>query len=278
MADTRRWTIIAEFEIPSEPGNERTASERIGEIAAHFDVPALRREQLAFAVGEAVLNAIEHGNASRPEIPVRVTVAASADDLAVRVADQGNTNAAIRLERPDLERKLAGLQSPRGWGLFLIDQLVDELRISETGAGHTVELIFHLAPGAQRGRLDDATGGSMVPSNVTMKARPAGEGTAVIDISGEVSSFAEAELMRAYGEAATDGTKTVILNFTDVDYINSSGIGLLVTLLIRADRNGQRLLAYGLGEHYRRIFELTRLNEAIGVLDDEAAALQEAQA
>jgi len=60
--------------------------------------------------------------------------------------------------------------------------------------------------------------------------------------------------------------------------MNSSGIGLLVTLLIRINRQRQRMLAYGLSEHYRHIFELTRLNEAIGVYDDEAAAVAAASA
>jgi anti-sigma B factor antagonist len=60
--------------------------------------------------------------------------------------------------------------------------------------------------------------------------------------------------------------------------MNSSGIGLLVTILIRAKRQGQRLLAYGLNEHYRHIFELTRLNEAIGLYDSEADALAAAKA
>jgi anti-sigma B factor antagonist len=64
-----------------------------------------------------------------------------------------------------------------------------------------------------------------------------------------------------------------VLNFTGLEYMNSSGIGLLVTLMVRANRNHQRLLAYGLTEHYRQIFELTRLDEAIGIHDDEAAAL-----
>ena len=54
-----------------------------------------------------------------------------------------------------------------------------------------------------------------------------------------------------------------MLDFGGLEYMNSSGIGLLVTLLVRANRNQQRLLAYGLSEHYRQIFELTRLDEAI---------------
>lgn len=55
--------------------------------------------------------------------------------------------------------------------------------------------------------------------------------------------------------------------------MNSGGIGRLVTLLIRAKRQGQRMLAVGLSDHYRQIFDLTRLNEAFGVYSDEAAAM-----
>ena len=80
-------------------------------------------------------------------------------------------------------------------------------------------------------------------------------------------------LTGAYESAATDGTTTVILNFTGLEYMNSSGIGLLVTLLVRAQRSKQSLAAVGLNDHYREIFELTRLDEAISVYEDEAAAL-----
>ena len=95
----------------------------------------------------------------------------------------------------------------------------------------------------------------------------------VIDIQGDLSSFAENALMDAYAQAASPTTQVIILNFAALDYMNSSGIGLLVTLLIRVNRQGQRLLACGLSDHYRRIFELTRLNEAITIYPDEASAL-----
>ena len=71
----------------------------------------------------------------------------------------------------------------------------------------------------------------------------------------------------------SSGAKTLILNFERMEYMNSSGIGLLVTLLIRVQRQGQRLVAFGLTEHYRQIFELTRLNEAITLYESESAAL-----
>lgn len=95
----------------------------------------------------------------------------------------------------------------------------------------------------------------------------------VIDIHGDITAQAEESLMAAYSQASQGNTKTIILNFEGLDYMNSSGIGLLVTMLIRVQRQKQRLLAFGLSEHYQQIFELTRLNEAIAIYDDETAAV-----
>jgi len=99
------------------------------------------------------------------------------------------------------------------------------------------------------------------------------DGVAVLDIQGDITSASEDALGEAYAEAAEGGTRAVALNFTGLEYMNSGGIGLLVTLLVRANRAKQKLLAYGLTEHYRQIFELTRLDEAIGIYDTEAEAL-----
>jgi anti-sigma B factor antagonist len=113
----------------------------------------------------------------------------------------------------------------------------------------------------------------MSKANVTMNVRKAGDSVSIVDIQGEISAFAENILMDAYTQANAGGAHAIILNFSGLDYMNSSGIGLLVTLLIRANRQKQSLLAYGLSEHYRQIFELTRLNEAIRIYSSEAAAL-----
>lgn len=109
--------------------------------------------------------------------------------------------------------------------------------------------------------------------NVTMTVRKAGESASIVDIRGEVSSAAENALGDAYTQANTGGVRAIILNFRDMEYMNSGGIGLLVTLLIRVNRQGQQLMAFGLSEHYQHIFELTRLNEAIRIYESEAEAL-----
>ncbi len=113
----------------------------------------------------------------------------------------------------------------------------------------------------------------MPQANVVMNVRQLSPIASVIDIQGEVTAFAEKVLMEAYTEASTPTTRSIILNFSELEYMNSSGIGLIVTLLIRVNRQKQRLLAYGLNEHYRHIFELTRLNDAIRLYDSEAEAL-----
>jgi len=101
--------------------------------------------------------------------------------------------------------------------------------------------------------------------------RPEGSNVTVIDVVGEITAASEPVLMEAFATAAR--ARAVVLNFTGLDYMNSSGIGLLVTLLIRARRNNQALRACGLSDHYRQILALTRLDEAIAIFETEAAAI-----
>ena len=93
----------------------------------------------------------------------------------------------------------------------------------------------------------------------------------IVDIKGDVTAGSEPVLMQAY-ESVGD-SKSIVLNFSELDYMNSGGIGLLVTLLVRANRQSQQLMAFGLSDHYRQIFELTRLDEAVGIHDSEKEAL-----
>jgi anti-sigma B factor antagonist len=117
----------------------------------------------------------------------------------------------------------------------------------------------------------------MSKANTMITVRKATDSASILDIQGEVTAFSENALMDAYTQASTDGVRSVILNFDGLEYMNSSGIGLLVTLLIRARRQGQRLLAFGLSEHYLHIFELTRLDDAIPIFEGESQALTAAQ-
>ena len=113
----------------------------------------------------------------------------------------------------------------------------------------------------------------MAPGTLTLDVRQPSGVTSIVDVQGDITSESEQKLMDAYNEASNDTTKAIVLNFSGLEYMNSGGIGLLVTLLVRAQRAGQRLHAIGLSEHYRQILALTRLDEAIGIHDDESAAL-----
>ena len=115
----------------------------------------------------------------------------------------------------------------------------------------------------------------MPEATATFEVRREGP-AAIVDISGDVTAGSESVLMSAYDEAGD--AKAIVLNFTDLSYMNSGGIGLLVTLLVRANRQSQQLLAFGLSDHYAQIFELTRLDEAVGIHDTESDALAAAGA
>lgn len=118
----------------------------------------------------------------------------------------------------------------------------------------------------------------MTQTDITADARKISDTTSIISVKGSLTAAAEHDLMDAYARASTDRTHAIVLDFDGLDYMNSGGIGLLVTLLVRANRQRQKLLAFGLSDHYRNIFDLTRLNEAIGIYDDETAALAAAGA
>ena len=113
----------------------------------------------------------------------------------------------------------------------------------------------------------------MTQETLSTTVRRVDGAVAILDIQGDITSASEDALGEAYAEGAEGGTRAVILNFSGLEYMNSGGIGLLVTLLVRANRAKQKLLAFGLTEHYRQIFELTRLDEAIGIYTSEAEAV-----
>jgi len=131
------------FALASEPGNERLAISRVAETASSAGISAERLERLKTAVAEATMNAIEHGNKNQAEIPVDVEIIQAGDEITVAISDQGGAptqDPAADAEEPDLVKKLAGAQRPRGWGLFLIRNMVDAMEVTIDGQRHTVWL------------------------------------------------------------------------------------------------------------------------------------------
>jgi anti-sigma regulatory factor (Ser/Thr protein kinase) len=136
--------VLAEFELPSEPGNEREAMRRVESAVADLGLDSARVERLKTAVAEATMNAMEHGNEYRPDRSVSIRVLRSAGTLRVQVSDHGGGGELPPHEAPDLEAKLEGRQRPRGWGLFLIESMVDEAHVTSGTDGHTLELALRL--------------------------------------------------------------------------------------------------------------------------------------
>src|SRR5215207_1046834 len=103
------------------------------------------------------------------------------------------------------------------------------------------------------------------------------DGVALIDLTGDVNSSAEAALKEAYAQATASGAGSVALNFERADYINSTGIALIVGLLAQARTNGVEMKAFGLSDHYREIFEITRLADFMTIADNEERAVSDAE-
>ena len=144
--------LLAEFDIPSQPGNERPAAARVlAALAeagpAQAGLPEARRQRLETAVAEATMNAMEHGNRYRADLPVHIRVLCSPARVVVRIDDHGGGTEIPKAEVPDLDAKLAGLQSPRGWGLFLIQNMVDEMNVSSDQEHHSIELVLNTKEG-----------------------------------------------------------------------------------------------------------------------------------
>ena len=136
---------LADFSVPSEPGNERLAMETVAETVKDLGFSGEELERLKTAVAEATMNAMEHGNHYRPEVPVELQVLATDHDLLVRITDRGSGPPPKEdADAPDLLAKLEGMQTPRGWGLFLIKSMVDEMNITGDEGHHMVELVVHI--------------------------------------------------------------------------------------------------------------------------------------
>lgn len=129
------------FAVPSESGNEREVMDRVAAIVGDV-LPPERLDALRTAVSETAMNAIEHGNRGRSQLPVEVAVRRTPDAVTVEVSDFGRGRLTDP-DLPDLDLKLAGLQTPRGWGLFLVQQLTDRVEELSDGDRHTVRLVMH---------------------------------------------------------------------------------------------------------------------------------------
>jgi serine phosphatase RsbU (regulator of sigma subunit)/anti-sigma regulatory factor (Ser/Thr protein kinase) len=134
-------SLTTGFSIPGEQGNERLAMDRVGAAVADLGIAPARLERLKTAVSEATMNAIEYGSQGRADVPVDVEIEATPDAVIVRITDRALSGAVPDdAETPDIDLKLAGAQKARGWGLFLIKNMVDSMDVTSDGSTQTVTL------------------------------------------------------------------------------------------------------------------------------------------
>ena len=136
-----------EISIPNKLGHERIAMACSASFAKIVGFRPERIEDLKTAVAEACINAMEHGNKNDPSARVIVTMHYNDHIFSVSVMDQGEglDNSNKPYEEPDIELKIQQLQTPRGLGIFLIKQLVDEVEFNQTtDEGHMVRMVFKI--------------------------------------------------------------------------------------------------------------------------------------
>ena len=132
---------VTAFRLPSQEGGEREAIRRLREILADVDLAPDRLDALSTAVGEAVMNAMEHAHGHDADKEVEVEVMVATERISVAITDQGGSDALLdTADEPDIDAKLRGDQTARGWGLFLVRSLVDEVHETGDGEQHTLTL------------------------------------------------------------------------------------------------------------------------------------------
>ena len=140
---------LLDVRLPGAIGNEREAMDQVAAAVAPLTLEPARLERLKTAVSEAAMNAIEYGSGGSPDVPVEIRVTATAKELRIAIVDRGlgGPIPGDDAEEPDIEAKLAGLQKPRGWGLFLIKHMVDRVEVTPGVDRQTVTLVVDLEGG-----------------------------------------------------------------------------------------------------------------------------------
>ncbi|MFC1855096.1 ATP-binding protein [Thermodesulfobacteriota bacterium] len=136
-------SINIELKIPSEFGYEKIAMSTVASIAGEFGFSADKIEDIKTALSEACINAIEHGNQLSEDKNVIVAFRVAKDALIIDVIDEGMSKGFKVEHTPDIKEKLAGEIETRGWGLFLIERLVDDVKVvNETGDASQLRMII----------------------------------------------------------------------------------------------------------------------------------------
>lgn len=138
-------TTSLELSVPSEIGNERYAMDFAEDVALEMGFPAEKIENLKIAVAEACLNAIEHGHKQNRNMKVLIDFTISDTQLEINVQDRGKKFKPETIEKPDLKEMLANKEAPkRGWGMYIIKNMVDEMEYLNAGTGTRLRMVVKL--------------------------------------------------------------------------------------------------------------------------------------
>jgi anti-anti-sigma factor len=100
------------------------------------------------------------------------------------------------------------------------------------------------------------------------------DGVSIIDLVGDVTTFAEEKINTAYAQVTEQGAKQILLNFRQNDYINSAGIAILIGIVTEVNRNNQKLAVSGLSQHFQKIFRMVGLAQYAEIYQDEDEAIK----
>lgn len=135
---------IHELHIPNELGSEKIVMEQVATLAKKIGFSNDRIEDLKTAVSEACLNAIEHGNEMNATTKVGISLSVNGTKMKVSVEDKGNGMRG-KMNEPNIDNKINGTETPRGWGIFLIKNLMDDIKFEpKADGGNVTTMIIHL--------------------------------------------------------------------------------------------------------------------------------------
>jgi len=139
----KQWEIHSEFSVPSLKHNELKVVDGVMKVINGLGISQEKASNLVTAVSEAAMNAIEHGNMNDPELDVDVQVWVNRRVIGISISDQGAGGRIMELEEPDLSEKLEFRQSPRGWGFYLIKNMIDRMELRYSGGRNTIDLYMY---------------------------------------------------------------------------------------------------------------------------------------
>ena len=266
-----------EVRLPSQLGYEKVAMSTAAAVAKLMGFREDRVEDLKTAVAEACINAIEHGNKLNEDLSVGVVLSAGINALEVKVIDDGKGLKTLP-PKPDIDKKIHGEEDPRGMGMFLIQALVDEAEWvkGSNGKSSYVRLVIRL-DAVKRINTGEQRRHEIVQSEtkarVDQLTSPAGHPVTALRFEGDIASTSKEAVLGSYQALPKETAKLVLLDFTKVDYINSSGIALVIQMLIEAANSGQKVYAFGLSPHFTKVFTMVGITKYAGLFPTQADAL-----